>query len=297
MENNKEIIKTAENKQQIINENVIIDYLKSFGLMSNLKDNEVKQCTEISKAFQLNPFKREIHFVAYQGINGRQLSIIVGYETYLKRAERSGKLAGWRVWTDGNIKDGSLKAICEIHRKDWTTPLRHEVYFTEYVRQTQIWREKPYTMLKKIAIAQAFRLAFPDELGGMPYTQEEQWENGVIEAVIETEKKETDVKEIKTEQKQEIKEEQKNDKVDNNCYSIIKDVSSTPGLDCEIEKKNKKDGTEYLVLKLKSPKMTFYTFDKKLFDKILKPEKEKIDIYYSVEEKAGKEWNMIKDIK
>lgn len=28
-------------------------------------------------------------------------------------------------------------------------------------------------MTKKVAIAQAFRLAFPDELGGMPYTQEE----------------------------------------------------------------------------------------------------------------------------
>ena len=37
----------------------------------------------------------------------------------------------------------------------------------------KVWREKPGTMLKKVAIAQAFRLAFPDEMGSLPYTAEE----------------------------------------------------------------------------------------------------------------------------
>jgi phage recombination protein Bet len=151
--------------------------MNAFGIAKNIKDDQKKQFTEVAKAFQLNPFKREIHCIAYNGT----LSLIVGYEVYLKRAERSGKLAGWKVWTEGSLSDKSLKAICEIHRKDWWTPLVHEVYYIEYMRNTQIWREKPYTMIKKLAIAQAFRLAFPDELGGMPYTAEEQWETQVIE--------------------------------------------------------------------------------------------------------------------
>ena len=41
------------------------------------------------------------------------------------------------------------------------------------MRNTQIWKEKPITMIKKVAIAQGFRLCFPEELGGLPYTAEE----------------------------------------------------------------------------------------------------------------------------
>jgi hypothetical protein len=36
-------------------------------------------------------------------------------------------------------------------------------------------------MLKKVAIGQGFRLAFPNELEGMPYTEEEVGENNYIE--------------------------------------------------------------------------------------------------------------------
>ena len=36
-----------------------------------------------------------------------------------------------------------------------------------------VWEKMGRFMLRKVAIAQAFRLAFPDELGGMPYTADE----------------------------------------------------------------------------------------------------------------------------
>lgn len=36
-------------------------------------------------------------------------------------------------------------------------------------------------MLKKVAIGQGFRLAFPNELEGMPYLEEEVGENNYIE--------------------------------------------------------------------------------------------------------------------
>jgi len=53
------------------------------------------------------------------------------------------------------------------------------VYYNEYVqrtkegRPTKFWADKPYTMIKKVAMAQGFRLCFSDELGGMPYTADE----------------------------------------------------------------------------------------------------------------------------
>ncbi len=165
-----EVREIREERREDI-EKAVLEYLKLVG--QRIPERYVKQFIQICKAFQLNPFKREIYLIPY----GNNVNIIVGYETYLKRAERSGKLSGWRVWTEGSVEDDTLKAIIEIKRKDWEMPFRHEVFYKEYKRDTQIWREKPYTMIKKVAIAQGFRLAFPEEISGLPYTQEEQ-DNG-----------------------------------------------------------------------------------------------------------------------
>lgn len=150
-------------------------YLRSMNLASNLTQAEVTQFIEIAQGFGLNPFKREIYASKY----GNNFSVIVGYETYIKRAERSGRLAGWNVTTEGKLDDGSLRAIITIHRNDFTHPFIHEVFYSEYVqrtkegRPTKFWADKPYTMIKKVAMAQGFRLCFSDELGGMPYTADE----------------------------------------------------------------------------------------------------------------------------
>lgn len=149
-------------------------YLDVMGLTPLLTDKEKIQFLEISQAFGLNPFKREVYCSKY----GSQMSIIVGYETYIKRAERSGQLDGWQVVTEGKIEDNSLKAIITIHRKDRKIPFVHEVYYSEYVQKTKegqvtkFW-QKTHTMIKKVAMAQGFRLCFSDELGGMPYSKEE----------------------------------------------------------------------------------------------------------------------------
>lgn len=156
----------------------IKSYLQTMNLTNNLTSSEVTQFIEISQAFGLNPFKREIYASKF----GQSFSIIVGFETYVKRAERSGRLSGWHVTTSGSNVDpktSDIKATITIHRKDWEHPFVHEVYFREYVqcnREGQVnkfWREKPLTMIKKVAIAQGFRLCFSDELGGMPFTADE----------------------------------------------------------------------------------------------------------------------------
>ena len=155
-------------------------YLEAMGLAANLTKNETEQFIEIAQGFGLNPFKREI----YAGKYGDKFSVIVGFETYIKRAERSGKLSGWQVITTGNVnyekpKQSTLVATITIHRTDFKFPFVHEVYFSEYYGTrrdgtlTDFWRNKPTTMIKKVAMAQGFRLCFSDELGGMPYTAEE----------------------------------------------------------------------------------------------------------------------------
>ena len=157
-------------------------YLSAMGLVKKLTANESQQFAAICQAYELNPFKKEIYAIKY----GDTFSIIVGYETYIKRAERSGKLAGWSVATSGKLADNSLKAIITIYRKDWQQPFIHEVYFQEYQQNTKIWKEKPITMIKKVAISQGFRMCFSDELGGMPYTAEEVQTEDIVFQEIET---------------------------------------------------------------------------------------------------------------
>lgn len=156
----------------------IIKYLDTFGLTSELNDLEKEQFVEIAEAYQLNPFKREVYCVPYGEGEYRRLSIITGYEVFIKRAERTGKLDGWHAWVEGDSED-TFKAVIEIFRKDWSHPFQHSVYWEEAVQRrrdgslTQFWKKMPKFQLRKVCISQGFRLCFPDELGGMPYDPSE----------------------------------------------------------------------------------------------------------------------------
>lgn len=141
------------------------EYLTSLG--NNLKPVHKDQFIVICKAFGLNPFLREIYGVPY----GDKFSIIVGYEVYIKRAERTGLLNGWEKGI--KIEGNETIAWVKIHRKDWQHPFYHEVYLSEYIQQSPLWKSKPKTMIQKVAIAQGFRLAFSEHLGGIPYTADE----------------------------------------------------------------------------------------------------------------------------
>lgn len=182
-----EIIKQQYQPLQLITDEELTQHLENMGLMKDLNQGEKNTYLQIAKAFNLNPFKREIYVSKYNG----QMSIIVGYETYIKRAERSGMLDGWEVTTSGEVKDNSLKAIITIYRKDRSRPFVWEAKYSEYVQKTKegavnkFW-QKAETMIKKVAMAQGFRLCFNDELGGMPYTAEEVDKDAEFE-VIKTE--------------------------------------------------------------------------------------------------------------
>lgn len=161
-----------------VSDKVLIEYLDVMGISPKLEEKEKIQFLNIAKTFGLNPFKREIFCTVYGSGEYKQLSIITGYEVYIKRAERSGQLDGWHATTTGSVATNDLKAIVTIYRKDRQHPFVWEVFYEECVQKTKagavtkFW-EKANFMTKKVAISQAFRLCFSDELGGMPYTSDE----------------------------------------------------------------------------------------------------------------------------
>ena len=153
---------------QIVDEQLCLEYFEGLGIAQNLKPAQKKMFIGIAQAMQLNPFKREIYAIAY----GSTFSIVVGYEVYLKRGEATGLLDYMRV--QEHVENGQLiSATCTIKRKDQSEPFAHTVYLHEYNTNKSNWKEKPITMLKKVAMSQAYRLAFPSACGGLPHTETE----------------------------------------------------------------------------------------------------------------------------
>jgi phage recombination protein Bet len=151
-----------------------LSYLKSMGL--NIPEQFQTQFIEIAAAMKLNPFLNEIHAISYNTKDGPVFKCVTGYMVYIKRAERSGKLNGWEVSSTVN---GQMVSTVTIYRKDWEKPFRHSVRFSEVAQYSpsgelsRLWKKMPAFMCEKACISQAFRLCFPDELAGMPYTTEE----------------------------------------------------------------------------------------------------------------------------
>lgn len=162
-------------------QNLTIDTIKKY-LCENATDQELMMGLQIAKTFNLNPLKREIYFIKYK--DDKPMSVVTGYEVYLKRADRSGKYAGLKSWTTGSVETNDLVGHVKIYRKDWTEPLELSADYNEYVQlkkdfktgkvePNKFWKDKPKTMIKKVAESQGFRKAFPDEFDGMPYTSDE----------------------------------------------------------------------------------------------------------------------------
>ena len=144
----------------------------------NATDTEFIIFCDKAKVFGLDPRKKEIYFVKY-GTNPGQS--ITGYEVYLKRAERTGKLDGWDVKIEEGEAIDAVKsvikkdviAVVTIYRTDRQHPFVWRIPYGEFHKDQSTHKTMPTFMFMKVAIAQAFRICFPDELGGMPYTQEE----------------------------------------------------------------------------------------------------------------------------
>ena len=185
-----EIVATIEENK--VTQDLLLDYLKTMN--KGLNEQQTKQFLAVAGTFGLNPWKREVYAVTFKNKDGStDMSIVTGYETYIKRAElnpnydgfdidfkgsfkrgkvtKSGKNGSWQV--DALVPDGEVSCVCTVYRKDRAHPTREEVFFDEYNKGNDMWIQKPRTMLKKVAIVSAFRKAFPFDFGGMPYTNDE----------------------------------------------------------------------------------------------------------------------------
>ena len=157
----------------------------------DVTDQEVAMFIGLCKYQHLNPFLREAYLIKY---GNQPATIVTGKEAITKRAMRNatflGQQAGVVIYheEDGSLeyRTGSLVIPGErlaggwakVFVKGYNEPIEAVVSFEEYVGRkndgsiNSQWSKKPATMIRKVALMQALREAFPEDLGGM-YASEE----------------------------------------------------------------------------------------------------------------------------
>lgn len=161
-------------------------------------DQEVAMFLNLCKYQRLNPFLKEAYLVKY---GNQAATIVTGKEALTKRAMHNanycGQQAGVVVLThDGNLENRIGTIVLEsetlvggwakVYVKGYEHPVEISVAYSEYVglksdgKVNSQWSKRPATMIRKVALVQALREAFPEDLGGM-YAAEEA---GVDESVL-----------------------------------------------------------------------------------------------------------------
>ena len=147
-------------------------------------DQEVTMFLSLCKFQRLNPFLKEAYLIKY---GNSPATVVVGKDVLLKRAMRSEKFKGLQagvivVGDNGEfieregtfvLKDEELVGgWAKVYLKDYEVPFYSSVSMNEYSTGKSNWQTKPATMIRKVALAQALREAFPEEMSNL-YEAEE----------------------------------------------------------------------------------------------------------------------------
>lgn len=187
--NSKTVKYKCGEEEVVLSPTIIRKYLVNGN--GNVTDQELAMFLNLCRFQHLNPFLREAYLIKF---GSQPATIVVGKEAITKRAMRNVKYAGQTAGVviyheeSGELeyRSGSLVMESEtlvggwakVYVKGYDVPIEAVVSYQEYVGTTKDgvinsqWSKKPATMIRKVALVQALREAFPEDLGGM-YSSEE----------------------------------------------------------------------------------------------------------------------------
>lgn len=202
----------------------------------------------------LNPFLNEAYIIKF-GTQPAQM--IVSKEAFMKRAERQKQYQGFEAGViafnektgEVNEREGAFLLPTEqvvggwakVYRSDRERPVTVKISFSEFAKYKNggtlqsTWASMPANMIRKSAIVNALREAFPDQLGAM-YTEDEPNPADIKPRVDVTELNQDDKKQSLLDgfkaEKQEVKEEPKEQPKEEAKEIVnvepIKDVTAEP---------------------------------------------------------------------
>lgn len=201
MADSKNEIMAVSYETTLGNVKITAEDVKNYLVSGNAQvtDKEIKLFMELCKYQKLNPFTGEAYAIKF----GSDFQMVVGYETYKRRAEENpayrGRKSGIVVLRGDQIviKEGTCLYPSEnliggwcrvfVQRPDFKDEMYKEVSLDEYNKGQANWKTKPCTMIEKVAVSQALRAAFPTDYQGL-YTAEEFGQDGKLtEEIINVE--------------------------------------------------------------------------------------------------------------
>ena len=162
-------------------------------------DQEVVMFIKLCQSQGLNPFLREAYLIKYS--DKAPATTVVGKDAFTRRASEMKECKGWKagvccmnqktgayVEREGTVVLPNEKLVggwCEVKMTRWEEPFKQTAMLDEYHQHNSMWNSKPATMIRKVAIVQALREAFPAQFQGM-YDSSEIDTNGELpETVID----------------------------------------------------------------------------------------------------------------
>lgn len=157
----------------------------------NLTNDEFAFFWGLGKSLQANPFTREIWAVKYD--KNKPAQVFLGRDFYRKKAQEQSDYDGHIVDAvyendEFRVESGTPKhsynltdrgkllgAYCVVYKKDISNAFYVYVELDEYHKGQSTWNEKPATMIKKVAEAQALRGAYQGIFRGT-YDESERWD-------------------------------------------------------------------------------------------------------------------------
>ena len=178
----------TEHGEVTLSPDIIRKYLVN-GDPKNVTHQEVTMFLALCKYQKLNPFLREAHLIKY---GNYPATMVTGKDVWTKRGAKNPDCAGWDAGItfrnakgEINSRDGSMLLEDEtlvggwakVYRKSWEVPIHVTVSLNEYQKfkdgkPTANWKTMPATMIRKVALVQALREAFPEDFEGL-YAPEE----------------------------------------------------------------------------------------------------------------------------
>lgn len=182
---NKPVPVPVQNKARSLqkaNEDLTNDNVRRY-ICPTANDQEIFTFLKLCEHRKLNPFIKEAYLVKY---GSQPATMIVGKDAFTRKAEENPMFDGFEAGivveyknadNDGFISDrkqGTLVTSGEkiiggwakVFRKDRKVPFFAEVSMSEYDTGKSSWAKIPATMIRKVALVQALREAFPSDLGG-----------------------------------------------------------------------------------------------------------------------------------
>lgn len=166
------------------------DTIRKYIVSGNGKvtDQEITMFLGLCKYQHLNPFLREAYLIKYGDRN--PATMVVGKDVFLKRAKRNPDFAGMQAGImvmkqDGRVgeREGTyysrasgeviVGGWAKVYIKGYEHPIYASVSLDEYAGRKSDgslngqWASKTATMIRKVALVQALREAFPDDLGAL----------------------------------------------------------------------------------------------------------------------------------